>query len=238
LRLHLQYPAWLAVLCVTLCLGGCADSSSLFFGTVRDLYASGTLGGAQDKIPARPDLRYRYLRVEVKGSPPAMLVLGFIDPHPDGPIEVWYSADREALRLQNGRIVGLSGSAKDWLNVQLIPAPKPWMALEPEGMSFVRRRDEMPGYRYGIADQVMVRPYVGIPQIELPRSLSADKAATYRWFREDAVQTSGQKGPALPAAWFAWGMHRGTYGIVYSEQCVAPEICIRIQPWPVMDEAP
>ncbi len=205
--------------------------------SVQVLFATGGTGVVQNAIPEALDMRYRYLRVEVPGHPPGLLVLGYEDPHPLGPIEVWYSASRETLRTQNGRLIGSSGTLRDWLALQYTPAPPNWTAVPAQGFNYVRRHDEMPGYRYGVAEQVQLRAVPGLPDLELPTTLPPDKARSYQWFRESAVSLSEPRGPALPDAWFAWGRHRGMQTVVFSRQCLAADFCLTLQRWPLQEEA-
>ncbi|NVO05708.1 MAG: hypothetical protein HXX19_07110 [Rhodoferax sp.] len=73
--------------------------------------------------------------------------------------------------------------------------------------------------------------------MELPETLPVAKANGYRWFRESANVMEGQGSGALPDAWFAWGRHRGAEDIVYSQQCLAPDFCLTLQRWPLLEEA-
>ena len=201
----------------------------------------GSLFGPKDSqsgIPDMPDLRFGYLRVQVGGFPPGLLVLGYVDPHPSGEIEVWYSGSQEALRLQNGRIVGITGALHDWQSVQLKPTPPNWKDLGAQPARYERRRDVMPGYRYGVLETMRMESLPGLPGTELLASLPLAKAQTYRWYRESAEPLAGQRAKALPDAWFAWGRHRGVDTIVYSEQCLAPDFCLKLQRWPVLEEEP
>ena len=103
-----------------------------------------------DSAKLNPD--FRYLRVTIAGRT-ALLVLGYEEKDPRGPIEVWYSSGREVLRLQNGRLAGISGLPVEWRAVRLPDLP-PWSSLAAAGKPFpwVRVRDVMPGYRYGVRD--------------------------------------------------------------------------------------
>jgi hypothetical protein len=204
---------------------------------MQALASTGGSGVTKDAIPAVPDLRYRYMRLQVQGHPPALLALGYLDPHPLGPIAVWYSGNQEVLRTHNGRLVGVAGTLHDWQAVTFTPAPPAWAAVPAQGVSFVRQHDEMPGYRFGIAEQIQLTPWQGLPPVELPDTLPAAKAKEYQWYRETASVLQGQGGAVLPVAWFAWGMHRGAESIVYSEQCLAPDFCLQLQRWPLLEEA-
>lgn len=185
--------------------------------------------GKNPPLPTQPNPRYRYLRVEVAGRPPAMLVLGYLDPHPQGTVEVWYSAQREVIKIQNGRIVGTAGLETDWRSVQFPSPPPDWNDVATTGRTFQRLRDEMPGHRDAIADQVELLPWNGMPPITLPDSLPSDQARSYKWFRETTRDATAN---ALPPAWFAWGLHLGQTSIVYSEQCLSKTLCLKLQRWP------
>jgi hypothetical protein len=161
-----------------------------------------------------------------------MLVLGYVDPHPQGDIEVWYSSQQEVLRIQNGRIVGTAGLTTDWTSVRFPADPPPWSAVSAQGAAYQRVRDEMPGYKFNLLDNLQLTPWVGLPPIKLPASLPEGKARSYQWFREVAVPQHGQ---ALPPAWYAWGQHLGAPRVVYSEQCLSPVLCLKMQRWPVQE---
>lgn len=221
-------------------LGGCASVWSPQGDSLAGLLANGGRL-APPPIPAEPDLRYRYLRLEVQGYPPALLVLGYVDAHPLGPVEVWYSAQREVLKTQHGRIVATAGMPVDWSGVRFEAAPPPWDAVPAQGVAFTRYRDQMPGYRYGIAEQLRLTPLPassgasdasaapGLPDLALPGTLAPATAQGYQWFRERSADGG------LPDAWFAWGRHRGAWDVVYSHQCLSPGFCLRLQRWPVKE---
>lgn len=226
---------WWLLLVVPLQLIGCASRSTPL-GEVLSGVVSEQLGSAN-----APDLHqninplYRYLRIEVVGRPAALLVLGYVDAHPHGDIEVWYSTSREVIKTQNGRIVGTSGLIPDWRWVQYPAAPPAWNDVPPEGAIYSRLRDEMPGYQAAISDQREAKPWVGLPAIALPKTLPVELASSYRWYRDAALSTTAQP---LPASWFAWGSRGGQPTIVYSEQCLSVSFCLKLQPWPVQESAP
>lgn len=188
--------------------------------------------GSGDSASSSANLNplYRYLRIEVQGRAPALLVLGYSDAHPQGDIEVWYSAKHEVIKIQNGRIVGTSGLEIDWRAVRFPEAPPDWSALVPQGAVYQRLRDEMPGHRYAIHDRIELKPWQGVPPIKLAASLTSEQASSYGWFRE-MVLTSADS--PLPPSWFAWGLYRGQPKVVYSEQCLSATFCLKLQLWPV-----
>jgi len=218
-----------------LALGGCASKSLLSevssalikqqWGHDDDAIASATLNPA-----------YQYLRVQAVGKPAALLVLGYVDTHPDGDVEVWYSASHEVIKTQNGRIVTTDGLATDWTAVRYSKAPPPWNIQPPPDDTYTRVRDQMPGYRYNLADHwVQSRAADGLPAIDLPTSLSPALAARYVWIREAQV---GTVTAPLPPAWYALERVDGSYRVVYSYQCLSADLCLNLQRWPLSKDAP
>ena len=219
---------------------GCASSASPVADVVSALVSERFGSAPASSIPARPDPRYRYLRVEVEGRPAALLVLGYVDPHPGGDIEVWYSAKREVIKTQNGRIVGTFGLEVDWRSVRFAPAPPAWSKLAPQGSQYQyqyqyqRLRDEMPGHRYAVTEQLALQPWQGTPPLVLPAALPAALARGYGWFRESTLSSTAQ---VLPPAWFALGVYLGQTSVVYSEQCLALHFCLKLLRWPLPESA-
>ncbi len=175
-----------------------------------------------DKLGLHPDRQY--LRVAVSGRT-ALMVLGYRDSDPAGWIDTWYSREGETLRLQNGRIIGTAGLETDWRSVRFLNLPT-WQTLQQEGRgAFRRERDEMPGYRFGIAEDLNVRRLVLPEDTELlgwePKELE--------WFEERKVGAGGTAPPDL----YALTGKGNTLRVVYSEQCLSPTLCLAWQEWPV-----
>jgi len=170
---------------------------------------------------------YRYLRVELAGAAPALLVLGYLDPHPDGAVEVWYSASKEVIKVQQGRIVGTAGLPVNWANVRF-DAPLPtWEQVRVASQTTLRVRDQMPGYRYNLQNRLTLQAHVGLPAIELPATLPRLVAQQYQWYRESAVDGNGDE---LPVSWYGVDLRQGT--VMFSMQCLGPDLCLRMQRWP------
>ena len=202
-----------------------------------------TLQGAlqRQRSTALPKLNpdFRYLRVTTDGRV-ALLALGNVDSHPLGPIEVWYSAQKEVLRLQNGRIVGLVGLNKEWRNVSL-PALPAWSAVaqSKDPLRWERVRDVMPGYRYGVKDSISLR----ITTPPGSTAIAGRIAEPLTWFEErvEPARTAGIAIPFLgsldldldlPPARYAVLIESGIETVVYGEQCLARDLCIAWQRWP------
>lgn len=211
-------------------LSGCAYSNSPALDFVSAAVSERWGSSRQQILNTALNPSYRYLRVDVQGRAPALLVLGYVDAHPQGEIEVWYSAKNEIIKLQNGRIVGTAGLEIDWRSVRFPAMPPAWSEVLTDRRVYQRQRDEMPGYRYAITDQVESASWRGLPPIALPESLPPAQAAAYVWLRETTTTSGAQ---SLPPAWFAWGIHRGLAAVVYSEQCLSASFCLKLQRWPV-----
>lgn len=220
---------------VGLALGGCASQSLLSevvaasvkqqFDNSADAFDTATLNPA-----------YQYLRVQVVGKPAALLVLGYVDTHPDGNIEVWYSADHEVIKTQHGRIVATAGLATDWVGVRFLPRPSAWSDQPSAALAFTRVRDEMPGYRYNQTDQLAQSRLNGdLPPIKLPSSLPSSLATRYVWISETQV---GSATNPLPAAWYALERIDGSWRVAYSYQCLAVDLCLNLQRWPLPKATP
>ena len=213
----------LVLLALVAALSGCATSTDAIIQTMKS--ALGRSRGVED-AKLNPD--FRYLRVTIGGRV-VLLALGYLDKHPQGTIEVWYSADREVVRLQNGRLVGAAGLTTEWRNVVLPDFPG-WSALANSGapLRWSRTRDVMPGYRYGLRDSLALSVVPPPPKSALqgldPKELT--------WFEERLADEALPK-TALPAARYAVQLAGNEAVVVYGEQCLAPQTCFTWQRWPV-----
>ncbi|CAH2807464.1 MAG: hypothetical protein CBCREVIR_2517 [Candidatus Burkholderia crenata] len=70
---------------------------------------------------------HQYLNVSSRRRS-ALLVLGNVEQNAAGPVEVWYSGAGEVLRIQNGRLIGVTELATEWLNVRLSASPD-WLSI-------------------------------------------------------------------------------------------------------------
>lgn len=212
----------------------CSTESDVLLQTAR---ATLLPDFAVDQTPLNPN--FRYLRVTTRQGRRALLVLGYIDEHPAGPIEVWYSGERETLRLQNGRLVAATGMPIEWRNVNL-PSLPAWSDVHASNGPYrwVRSRDVMPGYRYGVQDVLTLHP-IESPAFSAIRGLQPQRLL---WFQErnelfesaPLAMLGGTLTPevALPPARYAV-MRDGAGGVVvYAEQCLTSDFCITWQRWP------
>lgn len=213
-------------------LAACSSRSAGIYETAKSILESPP---DVDKTELNPAIRY--LRVVTNGSV-ALLALGYVDSDANGRIDVWYSSAGEVLRLQNGYVVGLTGSTDEWRQVRLSGAPA-W----PSGAAtttFTRTRDTMPGYRFNIVDQMTLRQ----TQPPAKSNLQTLKPEELRWY--EAVDRDGRLpltrialAPATPAS----GGNAAAPSIattaaapftrpVYGEQCISSGLCLTWQQWP------
>lgn len=218
-------------------LSACSSGTNALLDTARHIIGSGV-----DVSGARLNPGIRYLRVTVSGRV-ALLALGYVEAHPLGPIEVWYSAEREVIRLQNGRLVGAVGLTTEWREVNLPEFPK-WseLAKRPQGFRWVRTRDLMPGYRFGIKDSLSLRAVTALQRTEL---LGVDPGSL-AWFEESVELDLGSRffavfeaslasDLALPPARYAVDLRSSAETVLYGEQCISKDLCLTWQRWPTVN---
>ena len=214
--------AFLASLAVA--LAGCSTDLKTAFQSFALISQSGS--SAVDHAELAP--KFRYLRITF-GPITEIFALDRLETHPDGPIDVWYSYTRTVLRIQNGRLVGATGFLTEWRGVRLPNLPA-WskIAAASEPLRWERTRDLMPGYRFGIRDELVLR---SIP----PPAKSALRQVdphTLTWFEERSDSNpAALQGAALPPARYAVSLSQGSETVVYAEQCLAPDLCLTWQSW-------
>ncbi len=205
-------------------------TSPIWSDVVGSAY-SGKYSASHDPTALAPiNPAFRYLRVEVSHSPAALLVLGYVDAHPDGPVEVWYSSKGEVIRLQNGRVVGTAGLAFDWTRVWFDVLPS-WQSVPPSGLNMTRWHDEKKGYIAGTQQRLQLQAVS--PPTAWPSKLPKLMVSDYLWFQETDLGVAADK---LPPSVYALGTYRGQRRIVYSEQCLSFELCLKLQLWPPQAE--
>ena len=228
-----------AVISLVAALSGCSSAGNAILQTLP--YAYGRNPGVDN---ARLNPNFRYLRVTIGGRV-VLLALGNVDSHPQGLIEVWYSAEREVLRLQNGRLVGAVGLTTEWRDVLLSELPSWSVAARADGgVRWTRVRDVMPGYRFGVKDELLLRA-IDVPQRSALQGVDPQRLI---WFEErgEVGAVAGLLGvfggsvgadAALPPARYAVDFQGGRESVVYGEQCLAAELCFAWQRWPVQAQS-
>ena len=210
-------------------LAGCASSTNAVLQTLQYVVQRDS---AIAGVKLNPN--FRYLRVTVDGRT-ALLVLGYVDAHPQGPIQVWYSAEREVVSIQNGRLVGAVGLTTEWRNVNTTELPSwPVLALGGTPLRLVRVRDVMPGYRYGVRDSLILRA-ISPPTRSVLQGLNPSDLT---WFEESfETEDIGAFVPGqntLPAARYAVSVSGNVPQVLYGEQCLSADFCLTWQVWPAV----
>lgn len=168
----------------------------------------------------RLDPRFAYLRL-TRDQRVVYLALGYVDPHPEGAVEVWYSSAGEVLRLQDGRVVGSTGGETDWLAVSFAGRPA-WDEVRGP-VSFLRTRDVQPGYRLGLRETLTLRP-IPVPVDSRLQQIPAEALA---WFEEVVTQGAERLPPSR------YGVHFSPSGarVIYGEHCLSATLCFSWQRW-------
>ena len=213
-----------ALLAASLAAVGCTADGQAVWQTVG---AARRSAEAVDRQPLNP--AFSYLRV-TGGGQTALLVLGYLDPSPAGTVEVWYSGDRQVVRLQGGRVVGATGLPVEWSGVRL-PALPTWGELigRQAPLEWARQRDVSPGYRHGLTDRLALRP---MPTARGSALVGRDPASL-RWFEERSAD-----GALPPARYAVDPMAPAGAAVVYGEQCLDATFCLTWQRWPPPGKRP
>ncbi len=173
---------------------------------------------------------FHYLRVVINDRI-IFLASDTPDINDPGVTSTWYSADREVLRFRNGRLVAAIGTATEWRNV-LLPQFPAWseIAAATQPVMWTRRRDVMPGYRFGVKDSIALKR---IPPPRVSQLVGiAPEALT--WFEERLdLNKEAITQDDLPPALYAVDLSKARQAVVYGETCVSAELCFTWQQWPV-----
>ena len=199
-------------------LPGCGSSTSTIVDAVKQTISP----PVADNATLNP--KYEYLRTTV-GKNVALLVLGYTDAMPLAGTQVWYSGDKETIRLWQGRLAGTGGLSTDWRSVRFTDVPS-WRSALRGGGSYRRQRDVMPNYTVDVREQIQIVPITAPTNSMLVNV----KPHTLQWFEEQT--TSEGQVPALPAARFAVDLSSPVERVVYSEQCLSAALCLTFQSWP------
>jgi hypothetical protein len=204
---------------VSLC--ACSSNMSALVQSAQKVISP---GAEADRQQLRADVTY--LRVTL-GRHVALMGLLTFEPHPIGQVEVWIGAGGEVLRLQNGRVQGVSGLPVEWRQVSLPVFPS-WSTIAAANATheWSRVRDVMPGYRSGLSDRLLLRP------TDAPRrtQIRGYDPATLGWFEERLLPRRSADAD-LPAARYAVEYDSGKETVVYAEQCLSRDVCLTWQHW-------
>jgi hypothetical protein len=211
---------------IVLLLSGCLATTGQL-GAIEDAWklASASTKVDTSKLPKR----YEYLLIYAGGKP-AIMGLGkrTQTSTPQGEVvdEFWFSTQGEMMIMRNGRIHTVFGMPPEWRNNQSSPPTWQQTLSAPQAISWLRVRDEMPNYRYGISDKIVTTALASPPPLDkIASELVPTQNPQIKWV-QDSVETSNDKGQRWAFTQvFAIDQNQ----VVYSEQCISPVYCLQIQ---------
>lgn len=223
----------MVVVALALTVQGCRSSNPVY----------DTLTHALPWTPQVASLQpgFEYLSVSIDGKT-SVMALGQREVRGTAVHEHWYTGQGEMLYLVDGRVqqaLGFThelrqqtGEPPAWSSFKTAqqqtpptkpvaePVPVPVLSYEPQDFSWKRQLDVMPGYRFGVQETVQTRT------VAEPARLPDGVPARALWVAEEV---RGKKANGLPwvyAQRFALVNER----VVYSEQCLAPALCLALRP--------
>jgi len=225
------------ILLFPICLLGCAgNKQNLIYETFKKGIENPN--NVIDQTELNP--RYRYLKVDVNNLP-ALLVLGYEENLSNGVVSTWYSAYKDVIQIQNGRLVNTQGLELNWTDVSLSNAlPLVSVAmLSPDMLSkknpalrFQRIRTVMPGYRANIEEIVQIQLLEDVPS-EAPKILrQGNEAQSIRWVQETVVMQTNVRTPYLDPVRAIYAINTKTSQVIYGRQCLAAQFCVSWLHWP------
>jgi hypothetical protein len=233
LRLKSNYLAYIllpALLCA--CAG---DSSNVVYDTFK-------LGISNphtviDQTPLNPN--FRYLKVEANGQP-ALLVLGYVDTKNNIQHDVWYSAFKEAIEINRGRLANTEGLAVNWTGVRTIDAPAlkdALVGLETSGkrvpkFRYTRIRTVMPGYQVNIRETVIMEALFEVPRDAPPVFRDPKFNADIRWVQETVLVPTQTDNPTIKPLRAIYALNSKTFEVIYGKQDLTEHFYISWLQWP------
>lgn len=225
------------ILLMPICLLGCVgDKQNLIYETFKRGIENPNNIIEQTQL----NPRYRYLKVDVNNLP-ALLVLGYEESSPNGVITTWYSAYKEVVQLQNGRLINTQGLELNWTNVSFIDAPalskvaimdSATLSKKNSALRYQRIRTVMPNYRANIEETVEIKPLEIAPS-DAPKILQLGNDAQFiRWVEETVLMQTNIRTPYLDPVRAIYAINTKTSQVIYGRQCLAPQFCVSWLSWP------
>ena len=205
-------------------LSACAGPGAVALESLIEVVKPST---AVASAPLNP--QYQYLRITANGKP-ALMVRGTASPAAlaQGG-STWYSADKEVLELNQGRISLALGTPVEWRSVK---AAWPAWPQTNEAVFYQRQRDVTAPVRYGLNERMRLQKLAqGQPRFWLQPAGKAVLPADLSWYSETMEPQQGG-GAALPVALFGVQGSGAQARVVYSEQCLSATVCLSLQEWP------
>lgn len=180
-----------------------------------------------------------YMKVQATNTYPALLTFAYIEPKSGPKTEVWISGASQYVKLQEGHIVASMGlPGLNWKSASAEPTWPEWAAVaNARSQTYTRVRSTLPLYDFGIREllELSPTPPPHVPLANLLAGASDEKARHWRWYREKVLSSPRA---TLPDAIFATARIQGSTLVVYSEQCLSEDFCIKMMRWPQLESEP
>lgn len=170
---------------------------------------------------ARLNPQFEYLRVVVDGRL-ALLARGVVDQREGRDLEVFFSADGEVLKLSGGRIEEFSNGKRHLLSRPADGSYPNWNLRAPTVYQVLV--DGRPGYQFSVLQQRVLQPLAAPPKSTNLKGIDPHSLA---WFEESSADPQ----LALRRSLFGIRLEASGPQIVYSEQCIATDLCFSLQRW-------
>jgi hypothetical protein len=229
--MHVIYRFFL-ICSVGFVLQGCAGESRLFQESVSAVLQSEKFNDLTLTQKMNPN--YAYLRLNSPRG--AILMLwGYIDKDElsNQPIDVWYSGDREVIKLQEGRVVATGGLSNDWLAARYQSLPS-WSSVVTGPVGSVSRYSRSIDFKNDYKfNQIQT---VELSRIEKPKShyLLGVPLLDVAWFEEKSSSSKWQ--PSVYAVVPNW-LQTNQPKVVYTWHCFGVNDCFSLQVWTADDQA-
>jgi len=133
--------------------------------------------------------------------------------------EYWYTGQGEMLYLRNGRIQEAKGFTREWRGQTSNPPDWADALKSNRAISWRRQMDLMPGFRYNSVDHLTTY------NLPTPKQLPENVPTTAFWIG-DSVESKIENGRVWRFEQ-RFAIENGV--VVYSEQCLAPELCLKLR---------
>jgi hypothetical protein len=222
---------FLCLLFSCLMLPGC-QSTPPQLQIIKDIW--NTTAGAKpfslDKFPSETLPKEHEFAFVNSVSTPALLYLGkrvkWSSSGVEYTDEYWHSFSGQLLVIRDGRFHTVFGMPTEWRANR--STPPAWSSFEAQASTqhWVRTRDEMPNYRYGLQDQMATTVLAEPPKLEAKAlELSPPKGPQVMWV-EDQVKSTKADGTTWT---YTQRFALENKQVVYSEQCISPTLCLRFR---------
>ncbi len=203
-------------LLITLLLFGCANFDNAAIDTFKDAFHLN-----HKELTPNFNPKFNYLAVHASSG---LIFMVTTPPSHVTDLVTWYSAQRDSLTLNQGRLANIYGTLTEWREVNLKEAPN-WQRLlsSEQPITWHRVRNQLPGYLFNVHETLNI--FKTIPPSVI--KLNYHQANTLTWFQENNLTH-----PELGPSFYALSQHKHQYQVVFSQFCLAPNDCLTLEQVP------